>query len=349
MLSIGYRGAHVSSADDQLSVDNLPAPVDPDGAGTWLETFSNLKNFLKVPGAVKAISRLVTGVGNAGGAWLEVLEAKGEAWSSDIRGETEARKEVRRALIVAAKGAAVSDPEIVDRAMRRFASNEIRKQSNIEAIAHAAAEDLNNDPPVAEVEPPHEDWIAQFQLHAERMSSEEFRDLWGRIYAAEIRNPGKISPRTLQFLSTLDKAAIALVERSLPLVLNGDFIPRNTAKQLGLSVADMVELEGLGFIQGSTGHMNMNFEVGSKGLLFLYQRPQAIALRFDGPRKFGMPAYSLTAPAREVAKIIKVESRLMEVAATLWEINPLEIVVGTVVEGNGSTTLMNLTGVPRAD
>src|ERR1700720_3439561 len=106
------------SENDEPHVGEEP-PEENSFAGT---VFSHLANFdwLKIPGAVRAISMLVTGSAEAGKAWIDVMKVSGEARAKRIRDLSNARSEGTKAMAAAAIKSAKGNPELVDRAVDRF-------------------------------------------------------------------------------------------------------------------------------------------------------------------------------------------------------------------------------------
>ncbi|MCQ1855565.1 DUF2806 domain-containing protein, partial [Neorhizobium galegae] len=155
--------------------------------------------------AGKAISRLIAGATDIPAAWLNARAEK-------IKDETAARTTIMKAVAKASADAAVADPQLLDRALSRYVSDLHRKQENREAVAQKTAEQLANAPPPSDTSGPSDDWMNVFEEYAEKASSEELRDTWGRVLAGEIRKPSSFSLKTLQFLSVLDKATAEAAE-----------------------------------------------------------------------------------------------------------------------------------------
>ena len=78
---------------------------------------------------------------------------------------------------------------------------ETRRQQNIEAISTKAFSEL---PPIASKEPPSADWINNFFDLCKDISDEDLQEIWARLLAGEVSNPGQYSVRTLQALKTID-------------------------------------------------------------------------------------------------------------------------------------------------
>lgn len=333
-------------------MSKVPAPIEPPGGETWMDTvLSGLKSVAKVPGAVKAIARLVTSAGNAGAAWIEIAELKAEERKAEIRSDIDAKKIIAAALAKEAKGLAVSEPAVVQRSMERWLNQEVRKQVNLEAIAKVAVDELEHDPPPSDTAGPSDDWIDTFQSYAEKFSAEEFQALWGKIYASEIRHPGRISPRTMHYVSTLDNPSIELIESVLPFVINNHFIPLDAAKELGVTISTLIELENMGFGNGANETYASTFPVRLNAPTIFWKGSRGIALHFDAERTLQVPALLLTQPGKQIASIIKVQDRLDDIAPRMWTFHPKRVEIGDVqiFDGGNRARLINMAPVPNPD
>lgn len=96
------------------------------------------------------------------------------------------------------------NPPLEDRTRERLNFQEAKKQLNIENVTAFAAEELINEPPVAD-EALDEDWTTRFFRIAEDISNEEMQALWGKILAGEIKQPKTYSLRTLELIRNLSK------------------------------------------------------------------------------------------------------------------------------------------------
>lgn len=93
--------------------------------------------------------------------------------------------------------------ELQQRALRRFISEEARKQDNIEGITAKALPLVGH---AADPSTMDDDWIANFFDKGRLISDEEMQILWARILAGEANTPNKFSKRTVNYLSSLDKS-----------------------------------------------------------------------------------------------------------------------------------------------
>tara|TARA_R110002074_G_scaffold174592_6_gene337585 strand:- start:281 stop:1246 length:966 start_codon:yes stop_codon:yes gene_type:complete len=159
--------------------------------------------------AGKAISRLV-------GAGIEIPAAWLEGISQGIRDKTDARSAISKALAVRASELALGNPETVERAMQSMVAKAYRAQINKEEIAKLAVDDLKETPASVASAGPSEQWMAKFEGFAADAVDTDLRTMFSRLLSGEIRDPGSISPATLQFVSLLDAEIALLIEKTLP-------------------------------------------------------------------------------------------------------------------------------------
>lgn len=183
---------------------------DGDDHGTWISTVleGGLPQFIAGP-AGKAISRLIGAGADIPAAWLEGL-AQGH------RDKTDARSRVSKVIAEKAAGMAVDNPAIMERALHGMLAKSYRIQTNREAVAEIALEELTKLPPPEDSKGPSDDWMNKFERHAEDASGEEIRTMFGRLLAEEVRQPGKIASATLRFVSDLDSDVAKIIQRALP-------------------------------------------------------------------------------------------------------------------------------------
>lgn len=115
-------------------------------------------------------------------------------------------KRVAEAEVAADRMKAEGQIEISDvqrRAFHRFVQEEAIKQKNIEDITKKAIGNLDKN---ANPENLENDWIANFFDKCRLISDGEMQKLWSKILAGEANSPGRISKRTVNLMSSLDKS-----------------------------------------------------------------------------------------------------------------------------------------------
>jgi len=96
----------------------------------------------------------------------------------------------------------------------------------------------------AEVDP---DWLNHFGRHAEMASSEKVRDLWAKVLAGEVRQPGSFSLTTMRLLAELDQRMASWFQDEAEFRIRGEFIlkPDDFTKE---RLERLVFLEQVGLI-----------------------------------------------------------------------------------------------------
>jgi hypothetical protein len=183
---------------------------DPDDDGRGLSNFHN-HDWWNIPGAVRALTRVVTGLGDVGAAGLDILTVLAQERAQAIRDRTAVKTAITASMtaITASMASAAAirasqNPALLNRMIYRVLGEDLSFQENREAIAVEAGDLLDELPPRANTEGPSEDWLNVFSSYAENATSETLRAHWAHVLAGEIRSPGTFSLATLQLFSILD-------------------------------------------------------------------------------------------------------------------------------------------------
>lgn len=144
-------------------------------------------SLIDLEGVSKPLSKFVDAIRSGIGTFYEPTR---------IRREAAARKD---ALIISTH-AEIEHQELLFRAGERLLFQESRRQENIEHIIRLGASQMPED---VSDEAPDPDWISQFFASSQDVSHEDLRQLWGRLLANEIAQPGTCSRRTLTVLRDL--------------------------------------------------------------------------------------------------------------------------------------------------
>lgn len=70
----------------------------------------------------------------------------------------------------------------------------------------------------------NEDWIYRWREYAEKVSAEDLQILWGKILAGEVRKPGSISYRLMDFIDKLTATDIEDITKIFSLVEKKNFL-----------------------------------------------------------------------------------------------------------------------------
>jgi len=134
---------------------------------------------------------------------------------------------------------------------------EQRRQLNIEEITAIAAENLRSQTNVAD-EKVDVDWINRFFSIAGDISTSQMQELWGRILAGEVKQPGSFSLRTLDVIRNLSKVEAELFTKfaTLRLYAEGEcFVYHDETlfkTHYKISTSQLMLLADAGLIQPNT-------------------------------------------------------------------------------------------------
>ncbi len=151
--------------------------------------------------------------------------------------------------------------EIAWRATERINFLEIRRQRNIDSIVNNAVKSL---PQEVSDHPVDEDWTASFFDNCKDIGDEKMQEIWGKILAGEVENPGRFSRRTLSTLKTLSKEEADMFTRFCSFVFNVDdewtyfIIPPHDVFEYvrgnGMTTEDEVHLKNIGLLSNGVIH-----------------------------------------------------------------------------------------------
>jgi hypothetical protein len=239
-----------------------------EGLSSLPETLVALNTGLPVQvqrGLWKAVARVFTTGSEVPAAWLEgraeAIRTRYKVQQAELQSQQRARERVEAA---SAKAAAklFEKPELAERALNYHAAQIMREQENRESVLQIAAEELTNTPPASEqTTEVDDDWLTVFFRHASTRSSEEFRTLFGRILAGEIKQPGTFSIGALQAVSRLNQKVAdsfqsacnisSILARHTPQIFADPFgnAAQNSLGQFGLNYYNLAYLIEAGLIR----------------------------------------------------------------------------------------------------
>lgn len=131
-------------------------------------------------------------------------------------------------------------------------SESVRKETNIAKSILIAEDILSQDQQEVSEAPIEDDWLYSWREYAGRVSVNELQDLWGRILAGEVKQPGTYSIRTLEFLKGISKSEAELISKAARYVIDGR-IHRNKDGFLevdGLNFSQLLFLQDIGILSG---------------------------------------------------------------------------------------------------
>lgn len=217
--------------------------------------------------AVAAFDRLI---GNVFEKWNAPMEAK----TAETRAVSASRLKVIEAVTVLGLDKLRDDPEAAARAVENHFGKILDRQDNKEAVVAAAVEDLREQPPTDEEassggEQLQGPFMNRFERFAEEATTDDLREKWGRVLAAEIRKPGTFSAKVMRVIDELDPVAAALFEKVCASRVH-TVLPKATLGILDFS--DTVKLTEAGLIVEPGLGQIRNFQeiVDSSGVAIWY-------------------------------------------------------------------------------
>lgn len=155
----------------------------------------------------------------------------------------------------------------------------IKEYCNQNDIVQIALQNLQESADPQKIE---DDWLEQFMDKAGRISSKEFKWIWGKILARECNNPGSIPLALLYTLERMDKEdaetfttlcrmSVQLEEEYAPVIIQKRF---SDYKQFGITYDKLVNLSALGLI-------DMSFESLFSGYILRTDKDSQKVIYFD--------------------------------------------------------------------
>jgi hypothetical protein len=194
-------------------------------------------------------------------------------------------------------------------------------------------EQLRIDPPPLDTDVPTDDWLSSFERYAENAGSEEFRAIWAKILAGEIRKRGSYSSQTLHVVSMLDPEMANIIEKALKYTINGALI--NNLAQRVFTFEESFALQDIGFMgmHGQFGSsLNLKME---NGIAHVFTEQFVYQVKASG--NASVACYVLTKVGREIAATLQVAHDPVEIARSFWSASPapIEVQFAKVVSRTG--------------
>ena len=170
-----------------------------------------------------------------------------------------------------------SNASVAQRAEHRIRKQQAQYQANLETIYALALSYTPSDVTGVDLDL---DWSHQFFQMAEQIHNRRMQDLWARILASEIVNPGNFSLRTLAILKQLTQREAIILEKALGMAIKmnqesrlklisgyrvngglGQYFRKSTATNLGLSQFGLQYSNILTLVEAGILHRG-EFEIG---------------------------------------------------------------------------------------
>jgi hypothetical protein len=187
-------------------------------------------------------------------------------------------------------------------------ARQVRAERNTaKAIAHAV-EELRNDPSEPPKESIDEDWLYRWRDAASSVSAEHLQNLWGRVLAGELRQPGSISLRTLDALRNMSKEEAEEIGKAKAFAVSGlIFRPTHSDERpFSLSAAlRLQELGVLGAVEATGLAANRGSDRADKFFSFLIAGQHALVIEAEDPsRTYSIPCWLITALGKQLLSLV---------------------------------------------
>lgn len=181
-------------------------------------------------------------------------------------------------------------------------SKERSKFANIQAVYRSAEKELQSEESVSEKEVKR-DWLNRFLSIVECISEAQAQELWGKILAGEIKNPGAFSLRTLETLKNISQEEALVFQRLSSLI----FLPqRDAIFDKDISVDDIVRLSDAGLVHPEKLIKILEFPESQQETRLAVTRSQFLTFytKLPTPRKINIPFYQLTKSGKELVALL---------------------------------------------
>ena len=256
--------------------------------------------------AVAAIDRLI-------GSLIDVPAAKLEASANRIRAEGTRDIVVIDVETALVRGALESDTAIHQCVINAIVASKVPLLANKVAVVQRAIEHL----PAAddESEPASSDsrdddelddiWLNNLDGYAEKASSEVVRDIWGRVLAGEIRQPGSFSLTTLRLLSELDQEMATTFERETTCRLKNGYIIKPPDDELqNERLAALLFLEEVGLFHSAQTGVTQTKTSNSEGDVVWREEQFLLLAKCQANTGVSLGLVPLTRVGREICRIL---------------------------------------------
>ncbi|MFC2185782.1 DUF2806 domain-containing protein [Fulvivirgaceae bacterium LMO-SS25] len=198
--------------------------------------------------------------------------------------------------------------EIIERAKERFAHREINRQINLENIVEKSTKHLGET--VSE-QPVDEDWRTRFFNKAQDVTNEEMQEIWGKLLAEEVTEPGKISFRTLEVVSNISKTEAMLFETACKIAFNDGMILKMNSETSfddhGINYTNLLILRSAGLIYDSD-NLNVTFgHIDQLGGTILQYGHKVLLCSKENSKDYKFNQVKFTPSGEELMRTISTE------------------------------------------
>lgn len=219
--------------------------------------------------------------------------------------------------------------DLISRAQNRILFQELRKQQNIDAVVSEAYNQLENTDSVSDT-PVDIDWVNEFFDTIANISSEKMQQLWGKLLAGEIMQPGSFSLRTIETLKKLSQKEARIFEEISPYILSckGDkegsyydyFLLRDGDGSLlnkyGIPFYKILMLSEAGLLS-QNGLITVGFNIEANDSATITGLSKTLTIKNIGktPLEVSHSVYILTESGKELLPIVLTKTQEKELKA----------------------------------
>jgi len=248
--------------------------------------------------------------------------------------------------------AAPHAPEVI--AHRAQQADALRKEVNVAKAILAAEDALASEKPTSlddEIEP---DWIYRWRDSASTISNEDLQQLWGRVLAGEVKQPGRYSLRAMDFLRNLSKNEAQIIEAIAPFVFDENFIWKkdNDDSSAKPNIDNLLILQGLGLITGVEGllQQTLRFHPQSYSTQFIKAINKAIVIdvdfksNSDTEKKLSYSVMALTSTGKEIFSLCssKANEEYIKKFGAMLRSKGLKVRIGDLVDTPNGLGVRNI-------
>lgn len=185
----------------------------------------------------------------------------------------------------------------------------IRQEISLAKSVIYAEEELAQDAQEPPIEKVSEDWLLRWRNCAANVSSDELQSLWGKVLAGEVKNPGRYSLRTLEFLRNLSQDEAMAIEKLSPFVVSNIVFRGDKAllESEGINFSLLLAMQELGIVSGVGGlglEITWSSVVQDRFELALVSYGRALMVKHIDPAKaLKVPVYQLTALGGQILRL----------------------------------------------
>lgn len=255
----------------------------------------------------KPIEKLIGEVSKAIGTVYKPRAIRKEAEAEYFKIEAIAKANAQRAIIEYE-----TETELIKRTKERLFNQEINRQQNIEEITEKSIDFL---PETVSDKPLDSDWRTRFFNKAQDISETETQEIWAKILAGEISNPGKISLRTLEVLSNLNKNEAEIFEKASSLATTFDHVLKlyeGGLDNYGLNFNNLLILKDAGLIHTSENlakiYSKINIPNSSILVVFIGKEVYQLLPKSGKLKdKLTLPQIAFTNAGKELCTVLNVK------------------------------------------